>query len=415
MTRTAEDIFCVDRPELYDAETSGPLLARMRRDFPVLRYERANVWVLSRYDDIKSALSSRTQYSSAKGTFLNDAMNSAGLDGESVANSFFPDGAEFVLTLDPPRHGDVRKLMTPAFAARVIAAMEPDVRAVCRQIISKIEPGEPLDFIRDAARLLPIHVVSQLLGIPPAEIDVDRLQLWSDELMKSGAALSREEFDIARANTMDMRRYFLDLVNRKRAAPGGDDLLSTLTEAQLDSKPLSEANILMLAMTTLVAGNTTTRALVAGSIFNFATHPEQAALLVEDLGLARQTVEETLRYTPALPGFMRTAAEDVQVRGQRIAAGDFVYLLLFAGNRDEQYWTDGDRFDISRPAKPAVLTFGHGAHLCIGAALARLEARCFLEELFARFKGVRFAGAPKRYASFLEYTWTSLPVVFDAR
>ena len=172
-------------------------------------------------------------------------------------------------------------------------------------------------------------------------------------------------------------------------------------------------NILMLATAVLVAGNQTTRDLLAGTIWALTRHPGQMRTLAADPALAKQTVEEVLRWITPAPGFMRNATQDIELRGQTIKQGQYVYLLYFAANRDEECWADPEKFDIIRPLEPGVLSFGFGEHACIGAAVARLEARVFLEEMLARFSGVSLAGEAKRVDSPLQYGWHELPVTFE--
>jgi cytochrome P450 len=402
-----QDLARVEQPGFYDVR-NAPLLARLRREAPVFYYDELGTWVLSKYQDVKYASKTPELFSVSKGILLNDARY-----GESIADSFFPEGAELISTLDPPRHGEVRRTLAPAFTPRAIAALEEPVRAVCRQILDGFEAGRPVEFIHAAARVVPIVAVARLLGVPPGEVDVDRIQFWTDEMLKMGAPLSREELEQAAANTAEMGQFLTELLARKAAQPGGSDLMSTLATAELDRKRLTEMNILMLATAVLVAGNETTRNLLAGSIWALAQHPDQMHALAADPSLVKQTVEEVLRWITPVPGFMRNATKDIEVRGQTIRQGQYVYLLYFAANRDEECWSDPDTFDIARPPEPAGLSFGFGQHACIGAALARLEARVFLEEMLTRFSSVSLAGEPERVASPLQHGWHLLPVVFE--
>ena len=189
--------------------------------------------------------------------------------------------------------------------------------------------------------------------------------------------------------------------------------MTTLATAELDRRKLSELNILMLATAVLVAGNQTTRDLLAATMWTLAQHPDQMRALADDPALAKQAVEEVLRWVTPVPGFMRNATRDIELRGQTISQGQYVYLLYFAANRDEECRTDPDTFDITRPPESAVLSFGFGEHACIGAAVVRLEARVFLEEMLTRFSGVSLAGEAKRVDSPLQYGWYELPVTFD--
>jgi cytochrome P450 len=402
-----KDLVRVDDPSFYDVQNAD-VLARLRNEAPVFFYEPLHTWVLSKYQDIKYASKTPELFSVRKGILLNDARL-----GYSVADTFFPEGAELISTLDSPRHGEVRRRLAPAFTPRAIARLEDPIRAVCRQILDDVEAGAPIEFIHDAARVVPIQAVAQLLGVPADEVDVDKIQFWTDEMLKMGAPLPREELEQAAASSAEMGQFLTELLARKAAHPGDLDLMSTLVAAELDNKRLTETNILMLATAVLVAGTETTRNLLAGIMWALAEHPDEMRKLAAHPTLVKQTVEEVLRWITPVPGFIRNATQDVELRGETMKRGQYVYLLYFAANRDEECWSDPDAFDISRPMEPAVLSFGFGQHVCIGAALARMEARVFLEEMLSRFSNVSLAGTPERVASPLQHGWHHLPVVFE--
>src|SRR5260370_37186390 len=244
-----QDIVKVDQAAFCDVN-HAPLLARLRREAPVFYYPELNTWVLSKYQDVKYASKTPGLFSARKGILLNDARY-----GESIADSFFPEGAELVSTLDPPRHREVRRTLAPAFTPRAIAAQQDAIRAVCRQILDGVEAGRPVEFIHDAARVVPIQAVARLLGVPADEVDVDKIQFWTDEMVKMGAPLAGGELRQAAANTAEMGQFLTGLLARKAAHPGDSDLMSTLAAAELDRKRLSEMNILMLATAVLGAGN----------------------------------------------------------------------------------------------------------------------------------------------------------------
>jgi cytochrome P450 len=174
-------------------------------------------------------------------------------------------------------------------------------------------------------------------------------------MLKMGAPLPREELEQAAANAAEVGQFLAGVLARKAASPGGSDLMSTLATAELDRRRLSQMNILMLATAVLVAGNETTRNLLAGTMWALAQHPGQMRTLAADPSLVKQTVEEVLRWITPVPGFMRNAKQDIELRGQKIKQGQYVYLLYFAANRDEECWADPDTFDITRAPDPAVL------------------------------------------------------------
>jgi cytochrome P450 len=184
-----------------------------------------------------------------------------------------------------------------------------------------------------------------------------------------------------------------------------------LATAEVDRRPLTLDQVLMFCMTLLVAGNETTRSLIAGSVEVLAEHPDQRAALAADLALVPAAIEECVRWVTPIQAFCRTAMADTEVGGHAIAEGEYVALLYASGNRDEAaYGATADRFDVRRPATPAHVAFGFGEHLCLGAALARLEGRIVLEQLLTRFPGWELTGAPTYAPSTLTRTMDELPV-----
>jgi cytochrome P450 len=399
------DLVNLESPEFYDVRNSG-ILARIRSEAPVYFSESIKSWVLSRYDDIKYAERTPELFTVQRGTILNDAQF-----GMAIEVDFFDHGAELISMLDPPRHGEVRRTIAPAFTPRTIAQLEHPVRAIVRDTLTRVTANEPVEFVTQVARVIPTRAVAQLVGVPPDDVDVEKIIYWADELFKVGAPLSPEELAGAANNARQMKGFLLDLLEQKRTSPGSD-LMSALAAAELDRTAISKANIVMLAEMVLTAGIDTTRNTMAATVWALAQHPEQMRRLVADPGLIAQTVEEVLRWVTPVPGFLRSATRDVEIRGQTIRGGDYVYLLYFAANRDEDCWGNADDFDITRATDPGVLSFGFGQHVCIGAALARMEVRVLLEELLHRFSSVELAGPSQRVPSPMQYGWSSLPVVF---
>lgn len=399
------DLVSIEDPAFYSVDNTE-VLSRMRSEAPVFFYEPLSCWVLSKYQDIKHASRTPQQYTVTKGILVNDARY-----GEVVEHSFFDEGAELIATLDPPRHGQVRGAIASAFTPRMIALQEEGIRKTVQSLLDRVDAGESFDFVRDIARVIPTQAVASLLGIPDGSTDVDQLVFWTDQLFNLGAPLSREELAVSAGHVEEMKQFLLGLMEEKRKAPQ-DDLLSVLVAAEKDNANITSANITMLAELVFIAGIDTTRNLLSGTQFAFARHPEQLARLVADPALVPQAVEEVLRWFTPVPGFMRNAAADIELRGQTIKQGQYIYLLYFAGNRDEDCWTDADAFDITRRPEPGVLSFGFGQHVCIGAALARLETRVFLEELLRRYSTIDFGGAQRRIPSFMQHGWDELQIVY---
>jgi len=203
-------------------------------------------------------------------------------------------------------------------------------------------------------------------------------------------------------------------IEAKRARPG-NDLVSLLVLSEVHGRPLGRDDLFMFLLTLLVAGNETTRTLLSGLVLTLHEHPDQRAVLTADLALVPQAVEECLRWVTPVHAFCRTATEDAVVAGTAIAKGDYVCMLYASANRDERvFGDDASSFDVRRPVNPVHLAFGFGEHVCLGAGLARLESRIFLEELLARFPAYAVTGSPERVVSTTVAGIRSLPVALAA-
>jgi len=395
------DLVRIDDPEFYVGDPY-PVFARMRKEAPAFYCEDLDTYAITRYEDIRDMSRTPQVWSVADGILLNDAKYKS-----HIADSFFPEGAELISTTDPPRHRELRRVISPVFTPRNIAVLEEQVRDFTRQLIDSLEAGKEMEFVEDVAVVLPLWTVARLLGLPGENLP--ELRYWTDEMVKMGGNLTAEELAQAAANIGPMNEYLAGQLDRKRKDPD-DNLLSTLTRAEIDNEKLTDLNVLMLSTAVLVAGNGTTRNLLGGIMAMLAEHPDQREKLAADLSLTSGTVDETLRFLSPVPGFLRTAAVDTEVQGQPVSAGQHAYLLYMSANRDETVFDDPDTFDITRPTDPAHVAFGFGQHVCPGNSLARLECKVFLEELMPRFPTWEVTGAPKRMMSVLENAWTSLPI-----
>jgi cytochrome P450 len=323
-------------------------------------------------------------------------FRSAGPDGER--RSF--------LTLDPPDHTRLRRLVSKAFTARLVERLRPRISALVDELLAAITPdaapdntpdntpdapaGTPArtsretDLIAALAWPLPVAIISELLGVPPE--DKSRFKGWSDALARGldpDFLLPPEEI-IRRERARDeFADYFRTLADRRRAEGGGTDLLSALVEVSDQGDVLSEAELLATCILLLVAGHETTVNLIGNGALALLRHPDQLAWFRAHPERVAGAIEEMLRYDPPVQLTMRTALEDVELAGQRIGRGQSVLLLLGAANRDPDAFPDPDRLDLAR-APERHLAFGLGIHYCLGAPLARLEGQVALTELFRR-------------------------------
>jgi cytochrome P450 len=392
----------IDSPDFY-INDPHPALARIRAEAPVLRYEHLNSWLVTKYDDIKMMCRTPDVFTVASGTHLNDARYG------SITDSFFPEAAELISTTDPPRHAHLRRVIGPAFTPRIVGALTEDLRAFLRMQFDTIASGVEIDVIEQLALRLPIYAVARILGV--SGDNVDELRFWSDEMVKMGAALTPEELAEVAAGFEPMNEFFLEALQRKRSEPG-DDLLSVLVKAEAEGKAITDANVLMLATATLVAGNETTRTLLGWLAWAFATYPDQFQLVRKDPALASAVVEETLRISPPVHGFLRTATRETEVRDVPIKGGDPLFMMYTSTNRDEDIFPDPDTFDVRRDVESGHVAFGWGQHLCVGAALARLEGRIFVEELAARYSELHITRPPTRVRSLLQNGFSNLLMAF---
>jgi cytochrome P450 len=251
--------------------------------------------------------------------------------------------------------------------------------------VDALHPGEPVDFVEQVAVPLPLLVIAEMLGVPAA--DRARFKRWSDAMIAAadlGVAASI-------ASVQELFGYFLEALAARRRAPR-DDLVSALALAEVEGERLADDELLMFCMTLLVAGNETTRNLIAGGARALIDFPAQRRRLVADRTLLPAAVAEMLRWVTPVRAFARTATADTAIRGQRIAAGDYVVLLYASANRDETVWgPEADRFDVGRAPEAGHLAFGIGAHSCLGANLAVLEAEVLFDELLRRFPDIELA------------------------
>jgi cytochrome P450 family 107 subfamily K polypeptide 1 len=324
-----------------------------------------------------------------------------------------------ILTVDPPEHTRLRKLVQPSFTASAIEKLRPGIQQIVDDLLDAAEaaaaergeraPDRQMELISQFTYPLPITVICDMLGIP-AE-DREQTRRWSENLLN---AQSPERMEELRRNIGEFIVYLRDLFARKRETPG-DDLISQLLQVEVDGDRLTEDEILSMVFVLFVAGHITTVNLIANGVFALLTNPEQAARLRADSGLVTNAVEEILRYYgPAETTTARFAREDVEVGGQVIARGEPLLVVLAAADRDPARFADPQSFDITRDDANRHIAFGKGVHACLGAPLARLEGQIALETLFRRYPDLRLAVPESEITwapSFLR-SLTGLPLLF---
>jgi cytochrome P450 len=392
---TAADPASASRPMLGDPEffagEPDAALGLLRRTCPVSWHDGARVWALARHADVQAVSSDPARFRSGQGVLLADR-------NRAVA------AADSVLYLDPPRHARYRTLVSRGFTPRRVAGLEPRVRALACELLDRVDPGRPVEVVDALTAPLPLLVIAELLGLPAS--DREDFRRWSDAVMAAATEITEENALVA----MELLVYFDAQLTEREASPR-DDLLTALLAAEVDGQRLTRQELLGFCMTLLVAGNETTRNLLTGGLLALAEWPEQRDRLVADRSLIGGAVEEMLRWTAPIMAMCRTATADTAIAGTPVAAGDYVAMLYASANRDEEVFTDPDRFDVGRSPNPH-LSFGVGEHYCLGAGLARLEARVFFEEVLERWPGYELAGTPVRVPSTLLRQISSLPIRF---
>lgn len=370
-------------------------LAWLRAHSPAHRLADGS-WLITTYEDIRAISRQPARFSSRRGALVNDPLR--GRKPNDASGS--------LLHLDPPIHADYRALLNRRFTPRAVGGMEGVVRAAVDEVLDRLAVGDAIDAVAEICSPVPVVVIAELLGI--ADGDRADFRRWSDAVIE---VADHPDDPVIAAATAELFA-FLDAHVRSRVEHPRDDLISVLVDAEVGGAPMTHAQVMMFCLTLLVAGNETTRSLLSGAMEALAEHPDQRAALAADPSLLAGAVEECLRWVTPIQAFCRTTTEDVELGGCPIPADAYLVMLYASGNRDESvFGPTADRFDVTRPANPAHVAFGFGEHLCLGAALARLEARIVLEQVLARFPRYEVTGPGVVTPSTLTRTLATLPVV----
>lgn len=369
--------FPLHSPDFY-AGDPYPTYKVLRATSPVHWNDVTEFWALLKYEDIHFVSRNPELFTSTKGITIPDPAQP---NPVQEGNLIFT---------DPPRHRQMRKLVSAAFTPNRVAALEPKVREIVCRVLDAVEPGSVHEFAEEIAAPLPTRMIAELLGAPAS--DWEQFRAWSDAAV--GAADPEIQLDSLTA-LAELHQYFSNLIASRRERPL-DDLLSVVVEAEVDGERLTDQDLLNLSFLLLVAGNETTRNLIALGTLALIDHPDECRKLVDDPGLIPGAVEEMLRWTSPVTHMARTATEDVEIRGQTIRKGETVVMLYGSANRDEDvFGADAEEFRVTRSPNPHV-AFGFGEHFCLGASLARLEARVLFEELLQRYPKLELVGEVAR-------------------
>jgi cytochrome P450 len=360
----------------YDFEIDTdpyPVWRRLREETPLYYNDKHDFYALSRFADVEDGLKDWRTYSSKKGTLLELIK----------ADIEIPPGS--IIFDDPPGHDEHRGILSRVFTPRKMGAIEPKVREFCARSLDPLVGSGGFDFIDDIGAQMPMRTIGMLLGIPEQDQQALRDQIDEGLRMEDGEIPDVENFYAG----LDQANAFGDYLDWRAEHPS-DDLMTELLQAEFDDsasgtrRKLTRTELLNFINLLAAAGNETTTRLIGWTGKVLAEHPDQRREIVENRELVGQTIEEVLRYEAPSPVQARYVTTDVEHYGQTVPAGSAILLLNGAANRDDREFPDGDSFDIHRKIGHH-LSFGYGLHFCLGAALARLEARVALDEILQRF------------------------------
>lgn len=391
-------------PYDYDFhEDPYPYYRRLRDEAPLYRNDELGFWALSRHADVLQGFRNSTTLSNKFGVSLDPASRGP---HASRTMSF--------LAMDDPSHLRLRTLVSKGFTPRRIRELEPRVNEIAVQhldvMLEKAAGGETVDYVNEFAGKLPMDVISELMGVP--EPDRDKVRAWADGVMHREEGVTDVPAAAIEAS-LNLIVYYQEMVAERRAKLT-DDLTSALLEAEIDGDRLTDDEVLGFMFLMVIAGNETTTKLLANAAFWGHHNPDQLTPLYDDPSRIPLWVEETLRYDTSSQILARTVQGDLELHDTTIPDGDIVLLLPGSAHRDERVFANPDDFVIGREIGSKLMSFGSGAHFCLGAHLARMEARVALTELFSRIRGfeVDEANAVRVHSSNVR-GFASLPVTLQ--
>jgi cytochrome P450 len=388
-------------PDAFVEAPPHEFLAELRRTQPVYWQnmpDEPGFWAVLKHADLTAVAREPVLFSASEGGVVMENLDEVGLVRMR----------DMLLSMDPPRHVAYRRPLVPSFKAKVIGAMEGQIRTICRNIMSRARDQKELEFVHEFAAHLPTQVIGELVGLPRE--DWPRIQAWAE---RNTSGQDTEITEVTDAEYGDsnvaMAMYAIELASRRRAEPPREDLLSLILAGNFGDGPMSDIEFGSFFVQLITAANDTTKSMLSGGLLALIEHPDQQAELRADHSLIPDAVEEILRYANPLHYFRRTATANTELRGTPIKEGDKVLMYYTSANRDEDVFDRPQAFDIHRHPNPQ-LSFGIGEHFCLGAHLARLEGRIFFEELLDTFATFELTGTPRRVRSNLNNGLKELPV-----
>jgi cytochrome P450 len=388
-------------------EDPHPFFHRLRQTDPVHWSAVLQLWVLTRYDDCVAALKDDRLSANARNWSNYSKFWERGGAQESSPAAVY---RHWMLQLDPPDHTRLRALVNKAFTPRVVESMRPRIECIVNELLDAAEHHGKMDVVADLAYPLPLRVIADLLGTPPE--DYEQIRIWSAKLLPSfGPVMSRQEFEQISQVLGEFRRYFQDLVMRRRRQPA-NCLLDGLIAARDGASSLSDAELVSTCILLIFAGHFSAVQLISDGVLTMLRHPQQIVRLNRQPDLIITAIEEMLRFESPLQMINRAAVEDLVIDGKTIAKNQMLLISLPAANRDPRQFPEPDRFDIARRDNRHI-AFGYGIHYCAGAPLARVEGQIAIATLLRRFPNLHLTGEKlQRHPSLLVRGLKSLKVRF---
>ncbi|MHA2857837.1 cytochrome P450 [Paenibacillus sp. HGF5] len=357
---------------------------QMRTESPVAAIDGGGAWNVFKYEDVKAVFTNYEVFSSQGSSSSDDPIESS------------------VLRQDPPKHRQLRKLVSHAFTPRMIESLAPKIQEITTSLLDEAEKKGKMDIVADLASPLPITVIAEMLGVSMEYRE--RFKAWSD-------ALVGDNPDAYYQCQREMSEYFSEIAEDRRRHPQ-DDLITKLVEARIDNEHLTELEIIGFCILLLVAGNETTTNLISSAVLAFDSLPEVRAEVLGDSALLPGAIEEVFRYFSPVQLMFRSVKQDTVLRGQELKQGQFVYIWMASANHDEDVFDQPDVFNIHRNPNPH-LGLGSGIHYCMGSQLARMESRIALQTLLDRYPEYRRDRSVElaRMDSTMMFALKELPVI----
>jgi cytochrome P450 len=368
-----------------------PLYEALQAQDPVHWSPALRSWVITRYDDVKFVTSSSTMSSDRLRPFYESLKD----ERRDILSGVMRYLDHWLVFKAPPEHTRLRRILNSVLSPRTVQGMEPAVRATFEHILAGIDPTQEIEFMKDLAVLLPAWVILDMLGVPRE--DFTRIKAWSDALrLFIGTAQGEgDKYRRAREGADGMSAYFRDLIMQRRAEPG-EDVISRMIAARDEAGALTEDELVACCMLFLFGGHETTTNLLGSAVVALLEHPQQRERLRAEPGLITSAIEEFLRYDGPSNSIARVVAQDHELGGRTLRAGQRVFAMVNAANRDPRQFEQPHALDLGRTPNRH-LTFGQGLHFCLGAPLARLEARVCIGTLVERFPQMRPGSAPVQW------------------